>query len=47
MQPDVGQSSSYRSRFRLSRREAEIMDLVASGMKTLKHHINRIFAKLR
>ncbi|NUP18982.1 MAG: response regulator transcription factor [Streptomyces sp.] len=59
MQPDVGQSSSYRSRFRLSRREAEIMDLIASGMnnqqiaatcfiseKTVKNHINRIFAKL-
>jgi DNA-binding NarL/FixJ family response regulator len=59
VQPDVGQSSSYRSRFRLSRREAEIMDLIASGMnnqqiaaacfiseKTVKNHINRIFAKL-
>ncbi|MFE0252015.1 response regulator [Streptomyces sp. NPDC059010] len=59
MQPDVGQSSSYRSRFQLSRREAEIMDLIASGMnnqqiaaacfiseKTVKNHINRIFAKL-
>ncbi|WP_369273135.1 response regulator [Streptomyces sp. R11] len=59
VQPTVGQSSSYRSRFRLSRREAEIMDLIASGMnnqqiaaacfiseKTVKNHINRIFAKL-
>ncbi|AZQ37087.1 response regulator transcription factor [Streptomyces cyaneochromogenes] len=59
VQPDVGQSSSYRSRFQLSRREAEIMDLIASGMnnqqiaatcfiseKTVKNHINRIFAKL-
>ncbi|GAA4783417.1 response regulator [Streptomyces ziwulingensis] len=55
MQPPVGQSS----RFRLSVREAEIMDLIASGMnnqqiaatcfiseKTVKNHINRIFAKL-
>ncbi|MFB8759844.1 LuxR C-terminal-related transcriptional regulator [Streptomyces nigra] len=31
VQPSVAQSS-YRSRFRLSRREAEIMDLIASGM---------------
>ncbi|WP_037640826.1 response regulator [Streptomyces bicolor] len=59
VQPDVGQSSSYRSGFQLSRREAEIMDLIASGMnnqqiaaacfiseKTVKNHINRIFAKL-
>ncbi|MFH0521439.1 response regulator [Streptomyces sp. M41] len=59
VQPDVGQSTSYQSRFRLSRREAEIMDLIASGMnnqqiaaacfiseKTVKNHINRIFAKL-
>ncbi len=59
VQPDVGQSTSYRSGFRLSRREAEIMDLIASGMnnqqiaaacfiseKTVKNHINRIFAKL-
>ncbi|MFG2604386.1 response regulator [Streptomyces sp. NPDC048514] len=50
---------SLRSRFRLSAREAEIMDLIASGMtnrqiaatcfiseKTVKNHINRIFAKL-
>ncbi|MFC9925670.1 response regulator [Streptomyces sp. NPDC127190] len=57
MQPPVGQS--FRSRFRLSTREAEIMDLIASGMsnqeiaatcfiseKTVKNHINRIFAKL-
>ncbi|MES5816718.1 response regulator transcription factor [Streptomyces sp. RG80] len=57
MQPDVGQSS--KSRYQLSTREAEIMDLIASGMtnqqiaatcfiseKTVKNHINRIFAKL-
>ncbi|MEW2283857.1 response regulator transcription factor [Streptomyces sp. NPDC047841] len=57
VQPPVGQS--FRSRFRLSSREAEIMDLIASGMtnqqiaaacfiseKTVKNHINRIFAKL-
>ncbi|GHA96995.1 response regulator transcription factor [Streptomyces thermoviolaceus] len=48
-----------RDKFRLSAREAEIMDLIASGMtnrqiaaacfiseKTVKNHINRIFAKL-
>ncbi|MBD0422927.1 response regulator transcription factor [Streptomyces sp. TRM S81-3] len=66
LQPSVGQSSSgtpdrssFRSRFQLSTREAEIMDLIASGMnnqqiaaacfiseKTVKNHINRIFAKL-
>ncbi|MGW0864042.1 response regulator transcription factor [Streptomyces sp. NPDC002611] len=69
VQPHVGQSSSGwtthgrpapdRSRFQLSTREAEIMDLIASGMnnqqiaatcfiseKTVKNHINRIFAKL-
>ncbi|MEU0601085.1 response regulator transcription factor [Streptomyces sp. NPDC006393] len=70
LQPNVGQSSSGwtgggrpaavdRSRFQLSAREAEIMDLIASGMtnqqiaatcfiseKTVKNHINRIFAKL-
>ncbi|WP_409469959.1 response regulator [Streptomyces sp. HC307] len=59
VQPDVAQSSSYRARFQLSTREAEIMDLIASGMnnqqiaatcfiseKTVKNHINRIFAKL-
>ncbi|MFJ8714633.1 response regulator [Streptomyces violaceus] len=70
VQPRVGQSSSGwttsghpaapdRSRFQLSTREAEIMDLIASGMnnqqiaatcfiseKTVKNHINRIFAKL-
>ncbi|MFI8217530.1 response regulator [Streptomyces sp. NPDC085932] len=69
MQPGVAQSSSEwasgrpaapdRSRFQLSTREAEIMDLIASGMnnqqiaatcfiseKTVKNHINRIFAKL-
>jgi DNA-binding NarL/FixJ family response regulator len=69
LQPGVAQSSSGwtsgrpaapdRSRFRLSTREAEIMDLIASGMnnqqiaatcfiseKTVKNHINRIFAKL-
>ncbi|MGY5059392.1 response regulator [Streptomyces sp. 900105755] len=57
LQPSVGQSSQ--SRFQLSSREAEIMDLIASGMnnqqiaavcfiseKTVKNHINRIFAKL-
>ncbi|MGW4562272.1 response regulator [Streptomyces sp. NPDC004561] len=57
LQSPVGQS--FRSRFRLSTREAEIMDLIASGMtnqqiaaacfiteKTVKNHINRIFAKL-
>ncbi|MEU1848182.1 response regulator [Streptomyces sp. NPDC019990] len=69
LQSDVGQSSSGwmsgrpaapdRSRYQLSTREAEIMDLIASGMnnqqiaamcfiseKTVKNHINRIFAKL-
>ncbi|MEV8595882.1 response regulator transcription factor [Streptomyces sp. NPDC052012] len=69
VQPDMAQSSSGwtggrpavpdRSRFQLSTREAEIMDLIASGMnnqqiaatcfiseKTVKNHINRIFAKL-
>ncbi|WP_457460991.1 response regulator [Streptomyces sp. TE5632] len=69
LQPDVAQSASGwtsgrpaapdRSRFPLSSREAEIMDLIASGMtnqqiaatcfiseKTVKNHINRIFAKL-
>ncbi|MFC9128937.1 response regulator [Streptomyces sp. NPDC057099] len=70
VQPHVGQSSSEwttsgrpaapdRSRYQLSTREAEIMDLIASGMnnqqiaatcfiseKTVKNHINRIFAKL-
>ncbi|EST32160.1 response regulator [Streptomyces roseochromogenus] len=58
LQSPVGQS--FRSRFRLSAREAEIMDLIASGMtnqqiaaacfiseKTVKNHINRIFAKLQ
>ncbi|MFJ8492371.1 response regulator [Streptomyces sp. NPDC094038] len=57
LQSPVGQSSQ--SRFQLSGREAEIMDLIASGMsnqqiaavcfiseKTVKNHINRIFAKL-
>ncbi|MFF4401750.1 response regulator [Streptomyces sp. NPDC001480] len=57
VQSYVGQST--RSRFRLSTREAEIMDLIATGMnnqqiaatcfiseKTVKNHINRIFAKL-
>ncbi|MYW47631.1 response regulator transcription factor [Streptomyces sp. SID161] len=57
LQPSMGQS--FRSRFRLSTREAEIMDLIASGMtnqqiaaacfiseKTVKNHINHIFAKL-
>ncbi|WBO64134.1 response regulator [Streptomyces camelliae] len=62
LQPSMGQSSHSRSRFRyqLSTREAEIMDLIASGMtnqqiaaacfiseKTVKNHINRIFAKLQ
>jgi DNA-binding NarL/FixJ family response regulator len=63
LQPSVGQSTSVgsvgRERFPLSAREAEIMDLIASGMnnqqiaatcfiseKTVKNHINRIFAKL-
>ncbi|WP_424884753.1 response regulator [Streptomyces sp. SAI-126] len=59
LQSSVGQSSSDRSRSQLSAREAEIMDLIASGMtnqqiaaacfiseKTVKNHINRIFAKL-
>ncbi|WP_328873551.1 response regulator transcription factor [Streptomyces sp. NBC_00287] len=58
VQPNVGQSSG-RAKFQLSTREAEIMDLIASGMtnhqiaatcfiseKTVKNHINRIFAKL-
>lgn len=58
MQSSMGQSS--RSRYRLSTREAEIMDLIASGLtnqqiaaacfiseKTVKNHINRIFAKLQ
>lgn len=58
VQPSMGQSSG-RARFQLSAREAEIMDLIASGMtnhqiaaacfiseKTVKNHINRIFAKL-
>lgn len=57
LQPAVG--PSMRSRYQLSTREAEIMDLVASGLnnqqiaavcfiseKTVKNHINRIFAKL-
>ncbi|ANP49164.1 DNA-binding NarL/FixJ family response regulator [Streptomyces griseochromogenes] len=57
LQSDLGQSA--RSRFQLSTREAEIMDLIASGMtnqqiaatcfiseKTVKNHINHIFAKL-
>ncbi|CAL9436248.1 response regulator [Streptomyces sp. enrichment culture] len=69
LQPDMAQSSSGwtsglpaapdRSKYQLSAREAEIMDLIASGMtnqqiaaacfiseKTVKNHINRIFAKL-
>ncbi|MEU9173963.1 response regulator transcription factor [Streptomyces sp. NPDC048420] len=59
LQPLVGQSLSDRSRFQLSAREAEIMDLIATGItnqqiaaacfiseKTVKNHINRIFAKL-
>ncbi|MFJ3661835.1 response regulator [Streptomyces sp. NPDC090119] len=57
LQSPVGHS--FRSSFQLSTREAEIMDLVASGMtnhqiaatcfiseKTVKNHINHIFAKL-
>ncbi|MFF5495169.1 response regulator [Streptomyces aquilus] len=53
------QPSMAQSRYRLSMREAEIMELIASGMnnqqiaatcfiseKTVKNHINRIFAKL-
>ncbi|MFF0382558.1 response regulator [Streptomyces sp. NPDC004286] len=57
LQSSMGQS--FRSSFQLSTREAEIMDLVASGMtnhqiaatcfiseKTVKNHINHIFAKL-
>ncbi|WP_330459552.1 response regulator transcription factor [Streptomyces sp. NBC_00820] len=57
LQSPVGQS--FRSQFQLSIREAEIMDLIASGLtnqqiaaacfiseKTVKNHINRIFAKL-
>ncbi|WP_225098683.1 response regulator transcription factor [Streptomyces sp. CoH27] len=64
LQPSMGESSHsgsrLRSRYRLSTREAEIMDLIASGMtnqqiaaacfiseKTVKNHINRIFAKLQ
>ncbi|MFJ6724499.1 response regulator [Streptomyces sp. NPDC091281] len=56
LQSGMGQS---RRGFRLSAREAEIMDLIASGLnnqqiaatcfiseKTVKNHINRIFAKL-
>ncbi|WP_225643313.1 response regulator [Streptomyces werraensis] len=59
VQPDVAQSESDRSTYGLSVREAEIMELIASGMsnqqiaatcfiseKTVKNHINRIFAKL-
>ncbi|MGW0595769.1 response regulator [Streptomyces sp. NPDC002776] len=59
VQPNVGESSSGRARFQLSAREAEIMNLIATGMtnqqiaatcfiseKTVKNHINRIFAKL-
>lgn len=57
----AGEKTSWpRSGFELSRREAEIMELIASGMsnqqiaavcfisqKTVKNHVNRIFAKLR
>ena len=61
LQSPVGQSltTGHRAGFRLSAREAEIMDLIASGLnnqqiaaacfiseKTVKNHINRIFAKL-
>lgn len=55
----MAQSVSDRSTYGLSAREAEIMELIASGMsnqqiaatcfiseKTVKNHINRIFAKL-
>ncbi|MEV6655270.1 response regulator [Streptomyces sp. NPDC051219] len=61
-QPGMGQSSEQHRNntdFGLSSREAEVMDLIASGMnnqqiaatcfiseKTVKNHINRIFAKL-
>ncbi|MFJ4684444.1 response regulator [Streptomyces sp. NPDC088789] len=57
--PGGSPDPAARARFRLSAREAEIMDLIASGMtnqqiaamcfiseKTVKNHINRIFAKL-
>ncbi|HZG03379.1 MAG TPA: response regulator transcription factor [Streptomyces sp.] len=62
---DVAQSvpvrgASRAERFGLSGREAEVMELIASGMtnsqiaaacfiseKTVKNHVNRIFAKLR
>ncbi|POX51496.1 DNA-binding response regulator [Streptomyces sp. Ru71] len=57
LQPSMGQSRSWGAQ--LSTREAEIMDLIASGLtnqqiaaacfiseKTVKNHINRIFAKL-
>ncbi|NUO43974.1 MAG: response regulator transcription factor [Streptomyces sp.] len=53
------QPSMAQSRYQLSTREAEVMELIASGMnnqqiaatcfiseKTVKNHINRIFAKL-
>ncbi|MFD7875818.1 response regulator [Streptomyces sp. NPDC059766] len=59
VQPDMRQSSLSVSSSQLSTREAEIMDLIASGLtnqqiaaacfiseKTVKNHINRIFAKL-
>ncbi|MFE9402721.1 response regulator [Streptomyces sp. NPDC006530] len=67
LQPVVAQSSTgrralsmrNREEFRLSSREAEVMELIAAGMnnqhiaatcfiseKTVKNHINRIFAKL-
>ncbi|MCX4568928.1 response regulator [Streptomyces albogriseolus] len=59
LQPGMAQSVSDRSTYGLSAREAEIMELIASGMsnqqiaatcfiseKTVKNHINRIFAKL-
>ncbi|MEV4332317.1 response regulator transcription factor [Streptomyces sp. NPDC049597] len=55
----VPQPACDKDRFGLSSREAEVMDLIASGMsnqqiaatcfiseKTVKNHINRIFAKL-
>ncbi|MFD9225172.1 response regulator [Streptomyces sp. NPDC060064] len=56
---DSPQQAGSRPKFGLSSREAEVMDLIASGMtnqqiaatcfiseKTVKNHINRIFAKL-
>ncbi|MDQ0959468.1 DNA-binding NarL/FixJ family response regulator [Streptomyces sp. B4I13] len=58
-EPELARAREAGTRSRLSAREAEIMDLIASGMnnqqiaatcfiseKTVKNHINRIFAKL-